>query len=324
MTYKVLAFYCFCTIDEPEREVKRWKKFLEGLDAKGRIYLNGEGINAQMSILEKDLPKFVSWLGEDVRYGGIEIKVHETEEHAFAKMTVKFREQLVAMDCDYDLSKGGKRLSPKEWAAMIESKDEETVILDVRNDYEWEVGHFEGAEKPCMETFREFPEYAKKLREKRDPKKTKVMMYCTGGIRCELYSCLLKEEGFDEVFQLEGGVIKYGQDVGQKHWKGKLFVFDDRLVVPISPEGKNEVISTCAHCETSSDTYYNCANMDCNALFISCLSCVEKMQGCCSEECISAPRRRPIEVTPNPKPFRKLSFEEKSKLQDSSSCQSAQ
>jgi len=164
----------------------------------------------------------------------------------------------------------------------------------------------EGAELPTLEQFREFPAYAKKLKEKCDPQKTKVMMYCTGGIRCEVYSALLKEEGFNEVYQLQGGIIKYGLQAGSKHWKGKLFVFDDRLAVPISEEPA-EIISCCIHCEKKTDLYFNCANMDCNELYLSCLACAEKTKGCCCTACEEAPRIRPLQLTERPKPFRRLS-----------------
>lgn len=314
MKYHVLAFYILTQVDEPHREVKRWKKFLSTIDAMGRIYINEDGINAQMSVSERDREAFDTWLTAHDRYQEAHVKVHFYPEHAFPKLTVKYREQLAAMDEGFDLSKGGKHLSSAEWAQMIEQRDEDTVILDVRNDYEWDVGHFEGAERPTMETFREFPKLVKELKESRDPQKTKVMMYCTGGIRCELYSCLFKDEGFEEVYQLDGGVIQYGLDQGNKHWKGNLFVFDDRLVVPISNQEKNEVISQCSFCDAKVDTYYNCANMDCNALFISCPACAEKMNGCCSDSCTIAPRCRPFEPSENPKPFRKLPHEQKQAL----------
>ncbi len=312
--YLILAFYVFTKIDDPSLEVKHWKRFLKEKDAMGRIYINEDGINAQMSISKEDAPLFYEWFLGDARYEKTEIKVHTYPEHAFAKLTIKYREQLAAMDKKFDLSHGGVHVSSDEWAKMIEERDENTLILDVRNGYEWEVGHFEGTEKPQFETFREFPKYAEDLGKTRDPKKTKVMMYCTGGIRCELYSCLFKDQGFDEVYQLDGGIIKYGMEKGNKYWKGNLFVFDDRLVVPINDNEKSEVISHCSFCDIKIDTYYNCANMDCNKLFISCLECAEKMKGCCAKSCMKAPRVRSFEGVENPKPFRKLPYEEKVKL----------
>jgi UPF0176 protein len=208
---------------------------------------------------------------------------------------------------DVDLSKRGEHVSPERWKEMLESKLEkkdEYLVLDVRNRYEWDIGHFEGADAPACETFREFPAYAEQLSQENDPKNTKVMMYCTGGIRCELFSAILKERGFENVYQLQGGVEKYGHEQGSKHWMGKLFVFDDRLAIPISEE-EPEAVAQCHHCGTASDRYYNCANMDCNELFICCPSCLEKLQGCCCSNCISAERLRPLQEQDLYKPFRR-------------------
>jgi UPF0176 protein len=307
MSYSVLAYYYFTPIENPACEVLRHKEFFSTRDIKGRIYISHEGINGQMSASPSAAEEYMEWLCSDPRFKGVEFKIHAHPEHCFPRMTVKTRPQLVAMDMLVDLRKTGKHVSPRQWKEMLEKRDENTLLLDVRNDYEWEIGHFEGAELPTLEQFREFPQYAKELKVKTDPQKTKVMMYCTGGIRCEVYSALLKEEGFDEVYQLQGGIIKYGQEEGSKHWKGKLFVFDDRLAVPISEKEPAEIISVCIHCPEKSDLYFNCANMDCNALFIACLKCAEKTKGCCCKACEEASRVRPFLVTERPKPFRRVS-----------------
>src|SRR6185437_4480240 len=228
-------------------------------------------------------------------------------EQVFPRATVKLRPQLVAMDTEVDLSLTGAHLNAEEWNEMLQNRDDDTLLIDVRNDYEWELGHFEGAQLPELEQFREFPRYARELKEHRDLKKTKVMMYCTGGIRCELYSALLKQEGFEHVYQLDGGVIKYGLEKGSSNWKGKLFVFDDRLSIPISEKEEGSIISHCRMCGIASDTYHNCANVDCNELFIACPDCAETMKGCCQAECQSAPRVRAFEKRDRPKPFRRLS-----------------
>ncbi len=306
-SYAVLAYYYFTSIENPALEVLRHKEFFSTRDIKGRIYISHEGINGQMSASLAAAEEYMAWMRSDPRFEGIEFKIHSYPEHCFPRATVKTRPQLVAMDVSVDMSKTGVHLSAQEWQEMLEKKDDQTILLDVRNDYEWELGHFEGAELPTLEQFREFPTYAKKLKEKCDPQKTKVMMYCTGGIRCEVYSALLKEEGFNDVYQLQGGIIKYGLAAGSKHWKGKLFVFDDRLAVPISEKESSEVISTCIQCKGKTDLYFNCANMDCNQLYLSCLSCAEKTNGCCCEACKAAPRVRPFKLTDRPKPFRRLS-----------------
>jgi UPF0176 protein len=306
--FSIIAFYILTSIEDPHKEVIRQKKFLEGKDIKCRIYIANNGVNAQMSAAKADGQAYIDWIKQDPRFEKISCKIDEYHEHVLPKVTVKFREQLVALDEKIDLEMRGKHLSPKEWKEMLESRDENVLLLDVRNQYEWEIGHFEGAELPPLKTFREFSPYAKNLKCQYDPAKTKVMMYCTGGIRCELYSSLLKKEGFEEIYQLEGGVINYGKQESTAHWKGKLFVFDDRLSVPID-EKVDEVISRCFQCAQLIDTYYNCANMDCNELFLCCSVCAEKFKGCCSEVCMSAKRVRPYQIGERPRPFRRYSKE---------------
>lgn len=303
-THEIIAFYLFTEIEDPELEVRKHKEFLTPLDVRARVYIARNGINAQMSFGGEDGKNYLAWLKSDPRFAAINLKVEPYHEHVMSKLTVKFREQLAAMDYLPNMKNQGIHLSPKEWKEMLEGREKETILIDVRNGYESRIGHFEGAEQPNIESFREFPSYADELKERIDPKRTKVMMYCTGGIRCELYSALLKEKGFEQVYQLHGGVINYGKEMGNTHWKGKLFVFDDRLSVPISDE-EGEVISSCRFCEEKSDVYLNCANMDCNELFLGCPSCTEKFKGCCSESCSKAPRLRPFVSSERPKPFRK-------------------
>ncbi|HEV7737347.1 MAG TPA: rhodanese-related sulfurtransferase [Chlamydiales bacterium] len=312
MDYWVLAYYCLADIAEPHLEVRKHQNFFSTRDLKGRIYISEQGINGQMSGSASHAEEYMEWLRSDLRFANVSFKMHQYFEHAFPKATIKYRRQLVAMDCDVDLSKRGESITPSEWKEMLNARDDDTLVLDVRNDYEWKVGHFEGAELPPLESFRQFPSYAKQLKEARDPKKTKVMMYCTGGIRCEFYSAVMKKEGFEQVYQLDGGVIQYGLDEGQNQWEGKLFVFDDRLVIPISEETAPP-ISVCSHCQASDDTYYNCANMDCNALFVCCSTCVQEKCGCCSTECQNAPRVRPIQPGSS-KPFRKWDHAEKIRM----------
>ncbi|HSX13941.1 MAG TPA: rhodanese-related sulfurtransferase [Chlamydiales bacterium] len=309
--YSVLAYYHIGRIDNPQLEVERHKEFFKTRDFKGRIYISEQGINGQSSGREDHAEEYIAWLRSDPRFEKIDIKIHKSDQHAFPKMTVKYRKQLVAIDCDVDFSFVGEHISPREWKKKLETKDENTLLIDVRNDYEWEVGHFEGAELPKLETFRQFPAYAKALKEKCDPTKTTVMMYCTGGIRCEFYSAVMKKEGFENVFQLDGGVIEYGLQEGDEKWKGKLFVFDDRLVVPIG-KGDTAPISHCSLCQTTCDVYYNCANMDCNKLFICCLSCLKKHQGCCCSSCLETGRVRPYKE--DAIPFRKWNHEEKAAM----------
>ncbi len=311
MEFVVLAYYLFTSIEDPEKEIKAHKKFLNERDIRCRIYISHEGINGQMSASKPAAQEYMEWLKANPAFEHIEFKLQESFEHVFAKATVKTRNQLVALGADVDMSLGGEHVSAEKWAEMLENRDEKTLVLDVRNEYESAIGHFEGSVCPKLETFRQFPQLVEDLKDDYDPEQTTVMMCCTGGIRCEVYSALMREKGFKNVKQLDGGIIRYGEKMGSKHWKGKLFVFDDRLAVPISSEESAETISHCSFCDVKSDTYLNCAHMDCNKLFLACPKCAGEHKGCCGNECMGAKRVRKFNLEERPKPYRKLPFEEK-------------
>lgn len=306
MKYLVLAFYHFNTIKEAHEAVLAHKAFFQGRDVTSRIYISEQGINGQMSAVEDDAMAYMEWLIQQPGFEEVTFKAHRSLENVFPRATVKYRKQLVAIDQEIDLSKRGDYLTPAAWRAALEG-DEEILLLDVRNDYETVVGHFEGAVLPPCKTFREFGHYADHLKATVNPQK-RILMYCTGGIRCELYSAVLKEKGFENVAQLKGGVIQYGLDEGNTHWKGKLFVFDDRLTVPLNEQQETVTIGSCHHCQTLADNYYNCANMDCNELFLCCPSCAAKESGCCCDSCKTAVRMRPFDPTKGHKPFRRKSL----------------
>lgn len=301
--YLIVAFYHLVSIEDPEAEIKKHRAFLADRDVRSRIYISEGGINCQMSAASHVAREYMDWLTGRPEFQTAKFKVDPHEIHVFPKFIIKYRKQLVAFDAEVDLTNRGEHVSPKEWKEMLDKEDGH-VVLDIRNDYEWEVGRFSGADRPPCQTSRGFKEYAKKLKDKIDPKKTPVMMYCTGGIRCELFSAILKADGFEKIYQLDGGVINYGHKQGSDHWKGKLFVFDDRMVASISEE-KSPVVGTCHHCDVANEAYYNCANMDCNELFLCCQECLKKFAGCCQESCIHAKRVRPYHHQDAHKPFRK-------------------
>lgn len=303
MSYQILAYYHFTKVDSPFDEVASHKAFLTPRDCLARIYISEQGINGQMSASTQAADEYIAWMRRHPLFKETKFKLEPHQEHVFPKLTIKYRKELVAIDSDVDLAEGGLHVSPDEWKKRLES-DEDYVLIDVRNDYEWKVGRFAKAELPPCESFRDFKTYAEELKNKIDPKKTPVLMYCTGGIRCEVYSAYLKAKGIENVLQLEGGIINYGQKEGSKHWLGKLFVFDDRLTAPISEE-ECAIIGRCHFCDTPNETYYNCANMDCNFLFLSCPTCLEKHLGSCCPSCTTAPRRRPYHQAEAHKPFRK-------------------
>jgi len=308
---KVLAYYSFTNVQEPQKIIKEHKNFLESLGGKGRIYISEEGINAQCSVPESCLETYKEYVL--THFPMADIKIHDHPTHPFAKLIVKYRVQLVAMDQKVDMNVQGVHVAPQEWEQMLREKDDNTIVIDTRNDYEWEVGHFEGSLLPKLDKFRDFPQYAADLKKEYDPEKTKVMMCCTGGIRCELYSSLMIQMGFKNVYQLNGGIFRYGLENGNKMWKGKLFVFDDRMVIPISQDPV-EPIAHCQFCQKPADSYFNCANMDCNDLILSCPDCIEERKCCCSEKCQEEGRVRPFSLATVKTPFRRLSHEAKMEL----------
>lgn len=299
----VLAYYHFTSIPNPHQEVLAHKDFFSGRNITSRIYISEQGINGQMSGAREDAEAYMNWLHANPLFESMPFKIHPHHENVFPRQTVKYRKQLVGLDEEVDMELTGEHVSPQRWKELLED-EQKPLLLDVRNEYEWKVGRFEGAECPPCDTFREFKAYAESLKEQVDPQKTPIMMYCTGGIRCELYSSLLKKEGFKDIYQLDGGVINYGLKQGSDHWLGKLFVFDDRLTVPIS-EQPTPVIGQCHHCQTPIESYYNCANMDCNHLYLCCPACLKEFAGCCSATCQKAPRVRPYHQQDAHKPFRK-------------------
>jgi len=301
--YLILAYYHLTPIPNPQQEIAAHKAFFKERELTSRIYISEKGINGQMSGIREDADAYMRWMHAHPLFQTMPFRIHSYHEHVFPRQTIKYRKQLVALDEEVNLSSLGEHLSPTQWKALLEA-EQKPILLDVRNDYEWEVGRFKGAICPPCSTFRSFGQYAEKLKSELDPITTPLMMYCTGGIRCELYSSLLLGKGFQKVYQLEGGIINYGLQQGSDHWLGKLFVFDDRLTIPISNQ-QTAVTGQCYHCQISTESYYNCANVDCNRLFLCCFPCLKEFQGCCCAHCQIAPRLRPYHQQDAHKPFRK-------------------
>ncbi len=251
----------------------------------GRIYIAREGINAQMSIPEYEWDAFAEELHAIPEFRHIPFKIAVEENgRSFLKLIIRIRRKIVAdglADDEYDVANVGRHLSAREWNEALDQQG--TIVVDMRNHYESEVGRFEGAITPKAETYREeLPEVLEKLRGRED---RKVLLYCTGGIRCEKASAYLKHHGFRDVNQLHGGIIDYMRQLKFEElpnkYCGKNFVFDDRLGERIS----EEVISCCHQCGKPCDTQVNCANKMCNLLFIQCEECAAEYACCCSDTC---------------------------------------
>jgi UPF0176 protein len=298
--YEVILYYYFNTIEHPEQFAKQHKQYCKDLGIKGRIYISSEGINGTAAGTPEQMAQYKADLRAIPGFENTEFKTDESDYIPFSKLICKTREEIVSLHVDgVDPKDGGNHLSPAEWRRVMEEEDH--VMIDVRNNYESKIGHFKGALKPDVENFFDFPKW---LEEAEIPKDKKVLMYCTGGIRCEKFSVLMKEQGWDDVNQLHGGILRYAKEEEGKHFEGKCFVFDDRLVVPVNPKD----LAPIAKCEITgkpADTYVNCANMECNKLFVCSEEGAHIMEGCCSDECKQSEYCRPFDPENAFKPFRK-------------------
>lgn len=258
---------------------------LDNLGVFGRIYLASEGINAQISIPDNNFGSFKSAIDDISFLKNIRLNIAvEDNGKSFFKLKIKIREKILAdglNDETFDVTNIGKHLSAEEFNNLSQAPD--TFIVDMRNHYESEVGHFINAYRPDADTFKDALKIVKD--ELKDRSTQNIIMYCTGGIRCEKASAYFKHLGFSNTYQLEGGIIKYANDVKEKglenKYIGKNFVFDERLGERIS----DDVIAYCHQCGKPSDTHTNCKNVACNLLFIQCNDCASSFEGCCSHNC---------------------------------------
>lgn len=280
-----LSFYRYVNLEDPTALRDELFRAWSAMGVLGRIYLAKEGINAQCSVPTAHMDMLRSHLEMFQEFRNMPWKIAvEDDGKSFYKLTIKVRHKIVADGLDdgaFDTTNVGKHLDAEEWNEAME--DPNTIVVDMRNQYESEIGHFEGAITPDVDTFREELQVVKKeLAEKKDKK---VLLYCTGGIRCEKASAFLKAEGFTDVNQLHGGIIDYARQIKTKglpnKFKGKNFVFDERLAETIG----EEVIANCHQCDSPYDIHTNCANKACHLLFIQCSGCKKKMDNCCSVAC---------------------------------------
>jgi UPF0176 protein len=282
-----LSFYAYAQIQDPIQFRNDLFLAWDPLEVLGRIYVATEGINAQLSLPADHFYAFKDSIEAYDFMKGLRLNIAvEHDDHSFLKLTVKVRDKIVAdglMDVTFDVTNIGTHLKAKQFNDLLE--DPNTIVVDIRNHYESEIGHFTKAIKPDVDTFREsLPLIEKQLAEHKLDKK--ILMYCTGGIRCEKASAYFKHKGFENVYQLEGGIIEYTRQVKEEGLEskfiGKNFVFDQRLGERIT----DDIVSQCHQCGAPSDIHTNCVNDGCHLLFIQCEACAEMMQGSCSQDCI--------------------------------------
>jgi UPF0176 protein len=282
---RTLSFYRYFPIQDPRVFRDELYLKLEELWVFGRIYLANEGINAQVSVPVSRIDEFKDYLDSIGPLKGLRLNTAFADDgKSFWVLKIKVREKIVAdgiLDPDFSMEKKGQYLNAEDFNQL--AADPDTLLVDMRNHYEFEVGHFDGAIEIPSDTFREqLPLAVKLLEEKKDKP---VIMYCTGGIRCEKASAYLLHRGFKKVFHLEGGIIHYSNIVKEKglenKFRGKNFVFDERLGESIT----GEIIAHCHQCGKPADTHTNCKNSGCHLLFIQCADCAETFDGCCSQTC---------------------------------------
>lgn len=293
MDYNILLYYCYTCIEDPEQFREAHHLYCLGHDIKGRIIVAGEGLNGTISGRAAACQQYMADLKADPRFSHTEFKVDEHDKHAFQKLHVRVKPEIVHSGIQHvkPQVKTGKYVEPAEFKKLKLEKD--VVVLDVRSNYEHSVGKFSNAITLDMENFRDFPEKIKELAQYKD--KT-VITYCTGGIKCEKASAYLLEQGFKDVYQLHGGIIKYGLEEKGEDFEGKCYVFDNRIMVDVNKVNP-KIISRCYICDTVSDRMVNCANQECNLHVPVCEACGWGMEGACSDACKEHPDKRPYDGT---------------------------
>jgi len=291
--YQVLLYYCFTPIADPDAFRIEHHLFCLGNNLKGRIIIASEGLNGTVSGRVEDCQKYMDHIKSDPRFDSLEFKIEAVEVNAFKKLNVRVKSEIVLSGFSHidPNNQTGIHLEPKQFKEMKD--DDDVVLLDCRSNYEHGVGKFKNAVTMDIENFRDMPE---KLEELKQFKDKKVLTYCTGGIKCEKASAYLLEQGFENVYQLHGGIIKYGIEEGGEDFDGKCYVFDNRIVAEVNTVNP-EVLSTCHICNTKTDRMVNCANSECNIHVPICEKCGWEMNGACNSACQDHPTKRPYNGT---------------------------
>jgi UPF0176 protein len=261
--YPVILFYKYVELADPSVFAESQRERCAALGLKGRILIATEGVNGTLAGPRAAVDQYVAALRSDERFADIEIKVSEGDENTFPKLVVKVRREIVTLGAGAPITADQhNHLSPADWKRTIE-EDPNVVLVDVRNRYESAAGKFENAVACDIEHFRELPGYVERLDWLKD---RKVLMYCTGGIRCEKASALFRSKGFTNVFQLHGGIVTYQEQFGNEHWLGECFVFDQRMTVRV--EESLAPIGKCAHTGRATNRFVNCLHDPCHVLFL--------------------------------------------------------
>ncbi|MDQ5922763.1 MAG: tRNA uridine(34) hydroxylase [Patescibacteria group bacterium] len=297
MENQILLYYKYVLIEDTDAEMKRQKELCQKLGLKGRIIIAKEGINGTVEGEKGATEKYVEEIKLDKRFSDIHWKRSVGDGKSFPKLSVKVRSEIVSLHlgtCDVDPNQTtGVHLKPEELHSWIK-EGREFYIVDMRNAYEHKVGYFEGSILPPMENFRDLPKVVEEIAHLKD--KT-VLTVCTGGVRCEKASGFLITQGFKDVYQLDGGIVSYMEKYPNEDFKGKLYVFDNRVAMGFyTDDPKHEVVGKCDICGEKTENYVNCANLECHRHFMSCEKCVEEKEGkiLCPNGCTISRHGRPV------------------------------
>ncbi|MEK4346627.1 oxygen-dependent tRNA uridine(34) hydroxylase TrhO [Paenibacillus sp. FSL P4-0184] len=284
--YAILLYYKFVKVPDAEQFAQEHLAYCKELDVKGRILISDEGINGTLSGTIAQTEQYMKDLRANPLFSDIVFKIDEADGHAFKKIFVRYKKELVTFRVEDELDPNvitGEHLAPKDFYEMMQRDD--VVILDGRTGYEFDLGHFRGSIRPEVDSFKEFPDW---IRENMSELKDKpILTYCTGGIRCEKLSGFMMKEGFQQVYQLDGGIVTYGKDpeVQGQLFDGKCYVFDERISVQINHTDEDIIVGRCHHCGHPADQFINCANDACHLQHICCEDCEAQHSGHCSDEC---------------------------------------
>lgn len=292
--YRVLLYYKYVPIEDPVTFAQEHLAACKEIGLKGRILVSDEGINGTCSGTVEQTEAYMNMMKADERFADMVYKIDEAEGHAFKKMHVRPKKEIVHLGLAEDINPNeltGQYLSPKEFFEQMQAED--TVVIDARNDYEFDLGHFRGAIRPDIRNFRDLPDWMLENKEMFEGKK--VLTYCTGGIRCEKFSGWLVREGFEGVGQLHGGIATYAKDpeVRGQLWDGQMYVFDERIAVPIN-QVEHVIVGKDHFTGEPCERYVNCANPDCNDKILCSEENEHKYLRSCSDECREHPRNRYI------------------------------
>ena len=281
----ILLYYKYIQIDNPAAIAKWQRSLCESLHLTCRINIAQEGINGTVSGTAEQTEQYIQAMNQHELFGNIDFKTAQGHEQSFPKLKISVKNEIVRLGIDptqVTVKDTGIHLTPDETHELLSNKPKDLIILETRNDYEWEVGRFEGAENPNIKTFREFPEYIDKNLERYKDKE--ILMYCTGGVRCERASAYLVQKNVaKKVYQIEGGIHRYIEKHPNGFFRGKNYVFDNRVTVRVN----QDVLSNCLLCATPCDDYTNCINAFCNKHFVACSPCKEKFNYTCSSHCMT-------------------------------------